>query len=919
MPNRRLHAAEPPLYDPAFEHDACGVGFVADASRANADRVLPLALAGLGALGHRGAFAADGESSDGAGILFDITPAYLERIVAPGGPRRRAGDIGIVMLFCARAPGPQTASVPVTDAAAEDASRAIVQAALVEGGLAFGGWRDVPVDATVLGPEAAATLPPIAQAFVPRPGGISRTAFERSLVLARRRIEARAREAGLHELAVVSASAETVVYKALVARRSGRRVLPGPRTRAAGSLRALPPALRDEHAPGLAARPAVRPDRAQRRDQHRARAIARKSGDERPISARPHSRAGSPRSDRSYPRTVRTHCRSTMPSSSSRPRAGAWTRRSSRSFRRPRACRRARRATRRKRAIRAVGRPGRARVRRWPESRRAARPQRASPGGVRRDEERPRHARIRGGGRTDRGGGDRSARAPRAGRPARRRPRDRSRARGRGCQGRRRGGRRRGDARSPDVRPADRPDDRRPHRRCARSRRPRESADRACAQVPRRSRRRTAPSRHQDHRARRPRAAVEHGRRHADPGHRPHRSPGRRPPPAVVRPGHEPADRPGARAHRHGPLGRARPAADAARWPAARAADAAAPASRSIVDVDRSGGSAAGPTAATVRTLDATWSAADGPDGSRAGPSIASPAAPWARHAAVRTIVAISDRRLSLERLPVPSVLAAGAVHTALTAAGLRGRTDVVVEAADVLDRPRARHGARVRSAGSVHPWLAIELAAEVAGSSAAPRIWRPTRRIGNLADGLEAGLRKTLARMGISTVATYVGGQFFEVLELSPAVLERCFPAAPAWPGRVELTDLAARQLRRRAAAADARRAPRAAVASRTQASPGSAPTASRISYAPSIAARDPGPRGWPDAGCCRGRRRRSMGRTLSTKRSHATATRSDGRRSVVARPAGGREAGPARRAFAARPGRAGARRSSAASSRPP
>ena len=55
-----------PLYEARFEHDACGVGFVADAGGHSRERVLPLALAGLAALGHRGAFGADGVSSDGA-------------------------------------------------------------------------------------------------------------------------------------------------------------------------------------------------------------------------------------------------------------------------------------------------------------------------------------------------------------------------------------------------------------------------------------------------------------------------------------------------------------------------------------------------------------------------------------------------------------------------------------------------------------------------------------------------------------------------------------------------------------------------------------------------------------------------------------------------------------------------------------
>jgi glutamate synthase domain-containing protein 1 len=66
-----------PLYDARFEHDACGVGFVADAGGRSRDRVLPLALAGLAALAHRGAFGADGESSDGAGVALPLDGSLL--------------------------------------------------------------------------------------------------------------------------------------------------------------------------------------------------------------------------------------------------------------------------------------------------------------------------------------------------------------------------------------------------------------------------------------------------------------------------------------------------------------------------------------------------------------------------------------------------------------------------------------------------------------------------------------------------------------------------------------------------------------------------------------------------------------------------------------------------------------------------
>ena len=76
--SRRRRPLAVPLYDARYEHDACGVGFVADAGGRSRDRVLPLALAGLASLGHRGAFGADGESSDGAGVALPLDRTVLE-------------------------------------------------------------------------------------------------------------------------------------------------------------------------------------------------------------------------------------------------------------------------------------------------------------------------------------------------------------------------------------------------------------------------------------------------------------------------------------------------------------------------------------------------------------------------------------------------------------------------------------------------------------------------------------------------------------------------------------------------------------------------------------------------------------------------------------------------------------------------
>ncbi len=201
-----------------------------------------------------------------------------------------------------------------------------------------------------------------------------------------------------------------------------------------------------------------------------------------------------------------------------------------------------------------------------------------------------------------------------------------------------------------------------------------------------------------------------------------------------------------------------------------------------------------------VRRLDATWPAADGPAGLVRGPRPARRAKP-SRAARGRTeLIVLSDRAFSFDRLPIPSVLAAGTVDAALSAAGLRGRADVVVEAADVLDVHGAAMVLAVGATGLI-PWLAIEMAAELAGTRGAEEL-DAAATVANLLAALDAGLRKTLARMGISTASSYIGGKLFETIELDDDVRSRCFPAAPAWPGRVGFADLAERQLRRRTAA---------------------------------------------------------------------------------------------------------------------
>ncbi len=202
-----------PLYDAGFEHDACGVGFVAETARAGrrSARVVPLALEALAALTHRGAIAADAVTGDGAGLALPLGPGLLASLAAAAdldgdtaSPRHDPARLAVGAVF-----------LPA-DRAAGEAARRVLGDALAAEGLAVRGWRRVPVDMSVLGPEAAATAPDIRHVLVARPPAVGATRFERALLLARRTAEAAAAATpGLESFHVASLSARTVVYKGL--------------------------------------------------------------------------------------------------------------------------------------------------------------------------------------------------------------------------------------------------------------------------------------------------------------------------------------------------------------------------------------------------------------------------------------------------------------------------------------------------------------------------------------------------------------------------------------------------------------------------------------------------------------------------------------------------------------------------------
>jgi glutamate synthase (ferredoxin) len=144
------------------------------------------------------------------------------------------------------------------------------------------------------------------------------------------------------------------------------------------------------------------------------------------------------------------------------------------------------------------------------------------------------------------------------------------------------------------------------------------------------------------------------------------------------------------------------------------------------------------------------------------------------------SIVVLSDRRADRGRLPVPSLLAVGAVHERLLASGQRLQKDVVAVAGDAID---AHDAACLITAGAnaVHPYLAMAAALDT-------DVERPERRYRK---ALDSGLLKVMSKMGISCVASYCGALVFEAIGLGAQVMERCLPGVPSRIGGADFADL--------------------------------------------------------------------------------------------------------------------------------
>jgi glutamate synthase domain-containing protein 1 len=188
------------LYDPAFEHDACGVAVVARLDGVPTHEAVARALTALANLEHRGAAGADADTGDGAGILVQMPDAFLRGLGELKLPAR--GAYGVAVCF-----------LPQKTTRRAELERLLEETVVAEGQTVIG-WRDVPVDGRHVGSQARLFAPVVRQLFVAATPELASDpdAFERKLYVIRRVAELAAGP----ELVVPSFSARTLVYKGML-------------------------------------------------------------------------------------------------------------------------------------------------------------------------------------------------------------------------------------------------------------------------------------------------------------------------------------------------------------------------------------------------------------------------------------------------------------------------------------------------------------------------------------------------------------------------------------------------------------------------------------------------------------------------------------------------------------------------------
>lgn len=194
------------LYDPQFEHDACGVGFVVHMKGKKSHAIVEQALTILVNLEHRGACGAETNTGDGAGILMQVPHRFFQKEAEQLGiSLPEAGQYGVGMIYTS------------PDATVRQQSRKTFEQIVAEEGQHVLGWRAVPTDNSSLGKTAKASEPFVQQVFIQKAEGLDALAFERKLYVIRKRCHQAIRVTGQDPYWYpASLSARTLVYKGML-------------------------------------------------------------------------------------------------------------------------------------------------------------------------------------------------------------------------------------------------------------------------------------------------------------------------------------------------------------------------------------------------------------------------------------------------------------------------------------------------------------------------------------------------------------------------------------------------------------------------------------------------------------------------------------------------------------------------------
>lgn len=209
----RIRLESEGMYRASEEHDACGVGLIAATDGKASRRVVTSAIDALKAVWHRGAVDADGLTGDGAGLHVEIPVGFFYEHIERTGHAPKPGLLAVGQVF-----------LPRTSMDAQETCRQIVETEILDFGYTIYGWRQVPINASVIGTKAESSRPEIEQIMIAGPdfthvSAEERTAlhdeFEKTLYIIRRRIEKKVIAAQIKDFYICSLSSRSIIYKGL--------------------------------------------------------------------------------------------------------------------------------------------------------------------------------------------------------------------------------------------------------------------------------------------------------------------------------------------------------------------------------------------------------------------------------------------------------------------------------------------------------------------------------------------------------------------------------------------------------------------------------------------------------------------------------------------------------------------------------